>query len=96
MRPAFVMCTPATCPDNWANWKTRIVRNAARPWWSAAEVTIFGAAAEPKEVRVGDQTIRDWHYDAKLHAVTLTAPDALKSWPIHVVFETARPESTVM
>ena len=61
-------------------------KSGFQPWWSSAEVTIFGAAAEPKEVRVGDQATRDWHYDGKLHAVTLTVPDALKSWTIHVVF----------
>jgi hypothetical protein len=49
-------------------------------------VTIFGAAAEPKEVRVRDRIIRDWRYDGGSHAVILTVPDALENWNIHLAF----------
>lgn len=63
-----------------------IEKNDFQPWWNSAEVTIFGAAAEPKEVRVRDQVVHEWRYDANSHAVTLTVPGALKNWTIHLVF----------
>src|SRR6202048_4615491 len=33
------------------------------PWWNSAEVTVVGASAKPKEVRIGDRVIHDWRYD---------------------------------
>jgi alpha-glucosidase len=60
--------------------------SAFKPWWNSAELTIFGAAAEPKEVRIADRAIHDWRYDGRLHAVTLTVPDALKNWTVRLSF----------
>jgi alpha-glucosidase len=60
--------------------------SAFKPWWTSAELTIFGAAAEPKEVRIADRGVRDWRYDGRLHAVTLTVPDALKNWTVRLSF----------
>ena len=60
--------------------------SAFKPWWTSAELTIFGATAEPKEVRIADHVIHDWRYDGRLHAVTLTVPDALKNWTVHLSF----------
>jgi hypothetical protein len=50
------------------------------------EVTLFGAAAAPKEVRIGDAVIHEWRYDGLVHAVTLTVPDATKNWSIRLAF----------
>jgi alpha-glucosidase len=61
-------------------------KNTFRPWWNTAEVTILGAATEPKEVRIGDQVSHEWRYDSQLHSVTLTVPDALKNWSIRLSF----------
>ena len=61
-------------------------RNGYRPWWNSVEVTLYGAAAAPKEVRIGDAVTRDWRYDGPAHAVTLTVPDAAKNWSVRLVF----------
>jgi alpha-glucosidase len=55
------------------------------PWWDTTEVTIFGAAAEPKEVRVRDKVIQDWRYDSRSHAVILAVPGAA-DWNIQLAF----------
>jgi alpha-glucosidase len=56
-----------------------------RPWWNATQVTIFGSS-KPKEVGIGEHLSRDWNYDAASHAVTLTVPDAVKNWTVHLSF----------
>jgi hypothetical protein len=37
-------------------------------------------------VRVGDQVIHDWRFDAQAHCVTLTVADALKNWNVRLSF----------
>ena len=61
-------------------------KNAFQPWWKSAEVTLFGAAAAPKEVRIGDEVIHEWRYDSMAHAVMLTVPDAAKNWSVRLTF----------
>jgi alpha-glucosidase len=63
-----------------------IEKNAFQAWWKNAEVTLFGAAAAPKEVRIGDVVIREWRYDDSAHAVTLTVPEASKNWSVRLAF----------
>ncbi len=63
---------------------SKVLNGAFHPWWNSAEVTIYGAAAAPREVRVGDQVIHDVRYDGGTHAVTLTVPDAVKDWSLQV------------
>ena len=63
-----------------------IEKNAFQPWWKTAEVTLYGAAAAPKEVRIGDELIHEWRYDSLAHAVTLTVPDAAKNWSVRLTF----------
>jgi alpha-glucosidase len=63
-----------------------IANPAFQPWWNTTEVTIFGAAAEPKEVRIRDQAIHEWRYDRKVHTVTLTVPEAAKNWSVQLLF----------
>jgi alpha-glucosidase len=57
---------------------SRTEKAAFQPWWNAAEVVIFGAATEPKQVRVGNQPVQGARFNAATHAVTLTVPDATK------------------
>jgi alpha-glucosidase len=66
------------------NGKT--VNGAYHPWWSSAEVTVYGAAAAPKEARIGDQIIRDFKYDSQVHSVTLMLPDAVKDWSVRLSY----------
>jgi alpha-glucosidase len=63
-----------------------IEKNAYRPWWNSTALTVYGAAATPKEVRVNDQMIEDWRFDSQAHTVTLTVPDALKNWSVRLRF----------
>jgi alpha-glucosidase len=64
----------------------KIEMNAYKPWWSSTEVTMYGAAAAPKEVRIGDQVIRDWRFDGSTHTVTLTVPTALSNWSVELLY----------
>jgi alpha-glucosidase len=61
-------------------------KNGYQPWWSTAEVTVFGANTQPKDVRAGDRAVHDWHYNAQSHSVTLTVPDATKNWSVQLMF----------
>jgi alpha-glucosidase len=63
-----------------------VEKNAFQPWWKSAEVTLYGAAAPPKEVRIGDEVIHEWRYDSPARAVTLTVPDAAKNWSVRLAF----------
>jgi alpha-glucosidase len=65
---------------------SRTEMRSFQPWWTSIAVTIFGAAAEPKEVRVRDQIIHDWRYDGRLNAVILAVPEAAENWDIHLAF----------
>jgi alpha-glucosidase len=62
-----------------------VEKNAFKPWWTTAEVTVYGAAA-PKEVRVGDQLTQQWRFDSQAHAVVLTLADATKDWTVRFLF----------
>ncbi len=40
--------------------------------------------AELQPVRIGDEVTHEWHYDSQVHSVTLTVPDAVKNWTVHI------------
>ena len=61
-------------------------KNAFQPWWKSAQVTLYGAVAAPKEVRIGDEVIHEWRYDGLAHAVMLTVPDAARNWSVRLSF----------
>ncbi len=63
-----------------------IEKNAFKPWWNSTKLEIYGAGAEPKEIRIGNQAIQEWRFDAHAHCITLTVPDALKNWNVQVIF----------
>jgi alpha-glucosidase len=63
-----------------------IAKNCYKPWWTSADVTLYGSAAAPKEVRIGDAVVRDWRYDSQAHTVTLTIPNALNNWSVRITF----------
>jgi alpha-glucosidase len=65
---------------------SKVEKNAYRPWWGSTALTVFGAAAAPKEVRIEDRVIEDWHFDSHSHSVTVTVPDALKNWSVRIAF----------
>jgi alpha-glucosidase len=65
---------------------SRVEKNAFQPWWRSAELTIYGAVAAPKEVRIGDQIVQQWRFDSQTHAVVLTLPDAAKNWSVRFLF----------
>src|SRR5713101_1943329 len=55
-----------------------------RPWWSSASVTVYGVNVEPREIRIGDHVIHEWHYDAGTHSVTLSVPEAANNWTLQL------------
>lgn len=63
-----------------------ITKNTFKPWWNSTALTIYGATAAPKEIRIGGRAIQDWHFDAQAHTVTLTVPDAVKNWNVRVQY----------
>jgi alpha-glucosidase len=63
-----------------------IEKNAYKPWWNSTQLRIYGAGAEPKEVRIGEQLIHEWRFDAAAHCITLTVQDALKNWNVRLSF----------
>ena len=65
---------------------SNVEQNAYQPWWKSAEVKLFGATAQPKDVRIGEQITSEWRYDSRAHTVTLTVPDAVKNWSVRLAF----------
>jgi alpha-glucosidase len=63
-----------------------IETNAYKPWWNSTQLQIYGAGAQPKEIRIGDRSIHEWRYDAQAHCITLTVSDALRNWNVHLSF----------
>jgi alpha-glucosidase len=61
-------------------------RNSFQPWWNSAEVTVFGANAEPRELRIGDRVTHEWRYDAATHSVIFTVPNAGQNWTAQLMF----------
>ncbi len=57
-----------------------------QPWWNTTEITIYNAATKPKEVSIADNTVRDFHYDTKTHAVSVVIADATKNWTAKISF----------
>jgi alpha-glucosidase len=61
-------------------------KDGFQPWWTSVQLTIFGAASEPTDVRVEHRATKDWRYDAQAHTVTINVPDAKKNWAVRVNF----------
>jgi alpha-glucosidase len=61
-------------------------KSSFQPWWNSAEVAVFGATVQPKEIRIRDRAIHDWRYDSAAHSVIFTVPDASKSWTAQLTF----------
>ena len=61
-------------------------KNASKPWWNSTALTVYGTSAAPREVRIGERAIQDWHFDARAHTVTLTIPEAAKNWSVRLAF----------
>ena len=62
-----------------------IEKDGYKPWWSVAEISIFGIAHAPKSVRVGDATIHEWHFDSAQHAVVFVLPEAKNNWTAELI-----------
>jgi alpha-glucosidase len=65
---------------------SKIENNSYRPWWNNTEIVVYGAAGAPREVRLGDQLIRDVRFDGATHTVKITVPDAVKDWSVQVTY----------
>jgi alpha-glucosidase len=61
-------------------------KNSFQPWWNTAEITVYGANTEPKELRLGDRPTHEWRYDAAGHSVVFTVPNAAQNWTAQLMF----------
>jgi alpha-glucosidase len=61
-------------------------KSSFQPWWNSAEVIVFGASTQPKEIRIGDRAIHEWRYDAAGHSVIFAVPNASKNWTAQLTF----------
>jgi alpha-glucosidase len=63
---------------------SKVENSTFQPWWKSADVTVYGVASAPKQVRIGDQDTRDFRYDNQMHAVILTVPGAAREWSLQI------------
>ena len=63
-----------------------IEKNGYKPWWSSAEVSVYGMDKAPQAVRVGDTTIHEWRFDSMQHAVIFLVPEARNNWTAEIAF----------
>ena len=63
---------------------SKVENSGFQPWWKRAEITVYGVASAPTQVRIGNQAASDFRYDNQMHAVTLTVPDAVKDWSLQI------------
>jgi alpha-glucosidase len=61
-------------------------KNSFQPWWNTAEITVYGANTQPKELRLGDRSTHEWRYDAAGHSVVFTVPNAAQNWTAQLMF----------
>ena len=59
-------------------------KDGYKPWWTDVSVTIYGAAAAPKNATLDGQTIREVHYDAATHSATFVLPGKTTVWSVQV------------
>jgi alpha-glucosidase len=63
---------------------SKVETSGFQPWWKNAEVTVYGVASAPKQVRIENQATSDFRYDNQMHAVTLTVPGAAREWSLQI------------
>jgi alpha-glucosidase len=63
-----------------------IDKDGYKPWWTAAELTVYGLDKAPKSIRIGDATIHEWHFDVTQHAVTFSVSNAKNNWTAELVY----------
>ena len=66
-------------------WST-IDKDGFRPWWTTAEITVYGLDKAPASIRVGESAIQEWHYDAGERAAVFTVRDAKSNWNVDLIF----------
>jgi alpha-glucosidase len=62
-----------------------VEKNGFKPWWNATELKIYGIAAPPTEVTLGDKPVPGWRYDQTEHSVEMTVPNAISDWTARIV-----------
>jgi alpha-glucosidase len=61
-----------------------VEKNTFQPWWTAVEITAYGAPSAPKRITVDGQPIADTHFDVTTHSVTFTIPGGAHAWTAQV------------
>lgn len=67
-----------------ASIESRIEHDGFAPWWSEAEVTVFGVARKPATVMVDGVAVKGWRFDAKARTVVLTVAQARRNWRVEL------------
>jgi len=62
-----------------------IEKDGYKPWWSTAEIIVYGLEKAPKSLRIGDAAIHEWRFDPQQHAVIFSVPDAKSNWTAELV-----------
>jgi alpha-glucosidase len=63
-----------------------VEKSGYKPWWTATEVTVFGAPGLPTSVKVSGSEIRGWSFDEKSHVVTLTVDGEPQDWNAEIAY----------
>lgn len=59
---------------------SRIDHDGFVPWWSQAQVTVFGVSRKPASVAVDGIEAKGWRYDARVRTVVFNVPNARRNW----------------
>jgi alpha-glucosidase len=63
-----------------------LVKDGYKPWWTSAQVTVYGLEKAPQTIRVGETAVHQWHYDAAQRSAVFTVPDAKANWTAELIF----------
>ena len=66
---------------------SRIEKNGFQPWWNSADLRIAGLASPPRQIQLGNETLKGWQYDTQTQSVTVTIPHALSDWTLQLTLQ---------
>jgi alpha-glucosidase len=72
--------------ENSVTISSAVWQGSYQPWWTSIKLEVYGAGHAPKEVREGDQAVKDWRFDDENHSVTFTLPDSRSGWTVSVTY----------
>jgi alpha-glucosidase len=61
-----------------------VEENTFQPWWTAEEITVYGATSAPLRITVDGHPIADPRFDAATHSVTFKIPGRAHAWTAQI------------